>query len=307
MRLINTTTFTLTEFHNPASTPPYAILSHTWSEDAADEVTFQQFTTIPHATLAQTQHLGFAKIQQTCRLALDKGLDWAWVDTCCIDKSSSAELTEAINSMWRWYGAAEACFAFLADLELEGGLDVQEEEDVNGEVGGIDTAIGTTQRAKTVVEQTTERLEVFGRCRWFTRGWTLQELIAPRRLEFYNLGWDFFGEKSSMSTALSEITRIRAAVLCWDDLDGGLLAINVAERMSWAAGRQTTRVEDAAYSLLGLFGVNMPLSLRRRGQSLHSPPGGNYQRVQRPEPVHLEHRRRTIRGTNPLGNPRPVP
>ena len=263
MRLINTTTLTLTEFHNPASTPPYAILSHTWSEDAADEVTFQQFTTIPHATLGQTQQLGFAKIQQTCRLALDKGLDWAWVDTCCIDKSSSAELTEAISSMWRWYGAAEVCFAFLADLELERRLAVQEKEDVddepqekgiNGEAAGMDAAV----RTKTAAEQTAERLEVFGRCRWFTRGWTLQELTAPRRLEFYNSRWDFFGEKSSMSAALSGVTRIRAAVLRWDD-PGGLSTISVAERMSWAAGRQTTRVEDTAYSLLGLFGVNMSL------------------------------------------------
>ncbi len=257
MRLINTTTLTLTEFHNPASTPPYAILSHTWSENAADEVTFQQFTTIPHATLAQTQPLGFAKIQQTCRLALDQGLNWAWVDTCCIDKSSSAELTESINSMWRWYRAAEVCFAFLEDLELEGGLTVGEAV-VDSETGGIDAAVRTRRSRRSSVERTERRLELFGRCRWFTRGWTLQELIAPRWLEFHNSRWDFFGEKSSMSVALSEITRIRAEVLRWDDPDA-LLTISVAERMSWAAGRQTTRVEDAAYSLLGLFGVNMPL------------------------------------------------
>ncbi len=97
MRLINTTTLSLQEFHNPTSTPTYAIMSHTWSENLAAEVTFQQFTTLSHISLKKNP--GFAKISQTCLLARGRGLDWAWVDTCCIDKSSSAELTEAINSM----------------------------------------------------------------------------------------------------------------------------------------------------------------------------------------------------------------
>ncbi|KAK4131561.1 HET-domain-containing protein [Trichocladium antarcticum] len=217
MRLINTTTLALEEFHGDRI-PVYAILSHTWGDD---EVTFQHFTTLPAAELAARR--GFAKIRHTCRLARKSAIDWAWVDTCCIDKSSSAELTEAINSMFRWYAGARACYAYLADLEA----DAKE-----GGGGG------------------------FAHCRWFGRGWTLQELIAPRRLGFYNRDWEFQGEKTGLSAVLAEITGIGAGVLD----DAGLLGtVPVAQRMSWAAGRQTTRAEDLAYCLVGIFGVNMPL------------------------------------------------
>ncbi|KAG7294174.1 hypothetical protein NEMBOFW57_004244 [Staphylotrichum longicolle] len=245
MRLINTRTFELTQFDNPASIPPYAILSHTWSEDRDGEVTFQQFTTLSHETLAQgASKQGFTKIQQTCRLARERDLGWAWVDTCCIDKTSSAELTEAINSMWRWYVGAEVCFAFLADLELEGKTVVIEAQDEK-------TKGGTLRMAASVGVVTG-----LGRCRWFTRGWTLQELIVPRRLEFYNKDWEFCGEKSSMRMVLSRITSIRPEVFRRTNL---VPTLSVAERMSWAATRQTRHTEDTAYCLLGIFGVNMPL------------------------------------------------
>ncbi|KAG7290109.1 hypothetical protein NEMBOFW57_000104 [Staphylotrichum longicolle] len=231
MRLINTSTLALQEFHNPTSTPAYAILSHTWSENPALEVTFQQFIAPPHTSLAENP--GFAKITQTCLLAREKGLDWAWVDTCCIDKSSSAELTEAINSMWRWYAGAEVCFAFLEDWEDDSGAE-----------------------EPPMTETTDERVAQFARCRWFTRGWTLQELIAPCRVEFYNRRWAYCGDKSSLITILSGITRICTNVLASAD---GLPTVPVAQRMSWAARRRTTRLEDAAYCLLGIFGINMPL------------------------------------------------
>ncbi|KAK4236838.1 HET-domain-containing protein [Achaetomium macrosporum] len=192
MRLINTRTLTLTEFHGSAFTPPYAILSHTWEDER--EVTLQDITTVPHAELALQKGKGFGKIRQTCSLARARGIDWAWVDTCFIDKTSSSELTEAINSMFRWY-------------------------------------------------QRSQQVSKFARSRWFTRGWTLQELIAPRRVEFYNRDWQFEGDKSSLGAVLSKITRIRAEVL--DDADQ-LRIVPVAQRMS-------------AYCLLGIFGVNIPL------------------------------------------------
>ena len=165
---------------------------------------------------------GFSKVVETCRLAREQGLGYAWIDTCCIDKSSSAELTEAINSMFNWYKEASICFAFLSDLPGSGG---------NSE----------------------DQLQ---RCRWFTRGWTLQELIAPKIVEFYDQGWQRRGTKKSLQQELSAITGIDLKIL----KDSNLLStIPVARRMSWASNRKTSRVEDRAYSLLGIFDVNVPL------------------------------------------------
>jgi hypothetical protein len=137
MRLINTTTLQLEDF-TLRDVPPYAILSHTWG---ADEVTFQDMKACKPDL--NTEH-GYTKIVETCRLALEQGLGYAWVDTCCIDKSSSAELTESINSMFGYYARSSICFAYLVDLQPG-----MSEESMHA-------------------------------CRWFTRGWTLQELIAPR-------------------------------------------------------------------------------------------------------------------------------
>jgi len=166
---------------------------------------------------------GFSKVVETCRLAREQGLGYAWIDTCCIDKSSSAELTEAINSMFNWYKASAICFAFLSDLPA------LESEVLENELR---------------------------QCRWFTRGWTLQELIAPASVEFYDQGWQRRGTKKSLQQELSAITGIDLEIL----EDSNLLStIPVARRMSWASNRKTSRVEDRAYSLLGLFDVNVPL------------------------------------------------
>lgn len=160
---------------------------------------------------------------ETCRLARQRDLSYAWIDTCCIDKSSSAELTEAINSMFNWYKKSAICFAFLSDLSASED-EVQKNE--------------------------------FWRCRWFTRGWTLQELIAPEKVEFYDQRWQWSGTKKSLQRKLSAITGIDLEIL----EDSNLLStIPVARRMSWASRRKTSRVEDRAYSLLGLFDVNVPL------------------------------------------------
>lgn len=139
-----------------------------------------------------------------------------------IDKTSSAELTEAINSMFRWYKHSAVCYAFLADLEP----------------------------SKTTKEKDLEQ------CRWFTRGWTLQELIAPHTMAFFDKEWKFRGTKRKLKTVLSSITGIPKEVL--EDVEE-VFGQCIAKRMSWAANRQTTRQEDMAYCLLGLFNVYMPM------------------------------------------------
>jgi hypothetical protein len=214
MRLLNSKTRELEEFPDNAI-PKYAILSHTWGED---EVSFQD----RQQGLAYVK-AGYTKIKFSCAQAVQDGLDYVWVDTCCIDKSSSAELSEAINSMYRWYQKAQVCYAYLADVSTNKDLSVTK--------------------------------SAFASSRWFTRGWTLQELIAPSNLVFYSSNWDRITTKSERCDIISEITSIDVGVL--EGTDPGCFSI--AQRMSWASKRNTTRVEDIAYCLLGIFGVNMAL------------------------------------------------
>ncbi|KAK4463880.1 heterokaryon incompatibility protein-domain-containing protein, partial [Cladorrhinum samala] len=213
MRLINTKTLEFEEFVSP---PPYAILSHTWGPEETSYQDFQHPET-------RTRQQGFQKILMTCKLAQADGLQLAWVDTCCIDKTSSAELSEAINSMFKWYQRAAICYAYLPG--------VQQKEDH------------------------LDRRSTFARSRWFTRGWTLQELIAPAKICFFGVGWARLGDKTELESAIHNITRIDKDVL----RGGSLNDISVARRMSWASRRQTTREEDIAYCLMGIFDINMPM------------------------------------------------
>ncbi|OAL39343.1 hypothetical protein AYO20_01213 [Fonsecaea nubica] len=209
MRLINVRTIQLEEVYN-SRTHRYAILSHRWEEE---EVTFQDMSS--PKTFGKK---GFSKIQSACWVARNKGLSYLWVDTCSIDKSSSAELTESINSMYRWYQDAEICFAYLTDVEIH----------------------------KTEMKDSV----------WFTRGWTLQELIAPKHVSFYDRNWVFLGTKDNLAGELSRITGIDRDVLLGQRPPS---SCSIAQRMSWASKRSTTRVEDRAYSLLGIFDVSMPM------------------------------------------------
>ncbi|KAI1409871.1 heterokaryon incompatibility protein-domain-containing protein [Hypoxylon sp. FL1857] len=209
MRLLNAKTYNIHEFPNDNETPPYAILSHTWGDE---ECTFQHWVSAPDVSLRK----GYLKIKLCCEQALKDGLEWAWVDTCCIDKTNNAELSEAINSMFRWYMKAAICYAYLGDVRDASKL---------------------------------------GESRWFTRGWTLQELIAPKDVYFYSADWDILGSKHDLQDELQKITGIERSVLSTGIFDD----ICIAKRMSWAATRETTRTEDLAYSLLGIFNVNMPL------------------------------------------------
>ncbi|KAK3987289.1 heterokaryon incompatibility protein-domain-containing protein [Cladorrhinum sp. PSN332] len=213
MRLLNTQTLQFRVFFG--TRPRYAILSHTWDED---EVSLREF--MEDAPSLKSKK-GYQKITQFCHVASKQGFEWVWIDTCCIDKTENAELTESINSMYRWYQESAICFVFLSDLCTDADV--------------------------------TRHLR---HCRWFTRGWTLQELLAPPDLWFYDGGWIVRGTGQDLTAHISEITGIAP-----DILTGRipLQEVSVSERMSWAAHRKTTRPEDIAYCLLGIFGVNMPM------------------------------------------------
>jgi hypothetical protein len=232
MWLINVETMQLEDFTvRPA--PQYAILSHTWTEE---EVSLQEFT----CTNAYTdKKAGFAKIVWTCFLAARDHIKYAWVDTCCIDKSSSAELTEAINSMFQWYKNAVVCYAYLSDLSPRQDAVMK------------DLRVDDSGQYYSLASHN----ELQG-CKWFTRGWTLQELIAPKVVRFYDETWGFRGTKNDLTEPLGSITHIDDTVLRGYQT---LADIAIAQRMKWASKRKTTRVEDVAYCLLGIFDVNMPL------------------------------------------------
>ena len=215
MRLVNTFSLKLEDVWDE-NEKDYAILSHRWEDE---EVTFRDMQDL---TVASTKK-GFVKIRKSCEHAQNDGYKYVWVDTCCINKESSSELSEAINSMYRWYKASAVCYVFLSDVHM--------------------------RTVKRDVEQ-----QIISSV-WFTRGWTLQELIAPLNVVFYDRHWEFLGTKQTLSSLLEVKTGIDEAILNGEPLS----RCSIAQRMSWASKRVTTRVEDTAYCLLGIFDVNMPL------------------------------------------------
>ncbi|KAK7742099.1 hypothetical protein SLS53_004685 [Cytospora paraplurivora] len=233
MWLINTTTLGLEQVVDEQQCQ-FVILSHTWMPGG--EVTFQDMEDMEDINNVASTKPGFEKITRTCEIARRNNYKYAWIDTCCIDKTSSAELSEAINSMFRWYQKAEICYVFLSDFDpLPSKEASKKTEDLNWD---------------SLVE------EKLGGCTWFTRGWTLQELIAPENMDFFDREWNLLGQKSKLVMPLSRITHIDESIL----RDSSMLhTIPVARRMSWAAGRETTRTEDIAYCLLGIFDINMPM------------------------------------------------
>jgi hypothetical protein len=232
MRLLHSTSLEFEEFEieefetEQRKNPKYAILSHTWGK-ASDEVSFQE---LPHLRAAtEGQKLGFHKIKRCGEVAAAANIDYIWVDTCCIDKTSSAELTQGINSMYFWYQQAEVCYVYLADVSSK-------------ELAKSAYPLGNHPS--------------FCESKWFTRGWTLQELIAPKDVYFYSSEWELIGKKDDMLKVLHKITEIHPGAL---KKGTPIKRFSVAERMSWAAKRETTRSEDTAYCLMGIFDVNMPL------------------------------------------------
>ncbi|RDH14843.1 HET-domain-containing protein [Aspergillus niger ATCC 13496] len=215
MRLINVNTLKLEEFQRKV--PRYAILSHTWGADH-EELSFRD---INECNIGKGS-LPF-KVAKCCEQAEKDGLKYAWVDTCCIDKTNSVELGEAINSMFRWYNGAAVCYAYLADV-----------------TSGYNRSFPLAQ---------------FCSCRWFQRGWTLQELLAPDSLRFYDSEWRYLGTKANRSSTIERKIGIPRRFLQGTALGEA----SIAQRMSWASKRETKREEDIAYCLLGIFDVNMPM------------------------------------------------
>jgi Heterokaryon incompatibility protein (HET) len=231
MRLLeykNDNDITLSEYYG-SEVPPYAVLSHRWGRDS-EEVTFRNLEDGSGKNKA-----GYKNILFCGRQAARDGLRFFWIDTCCIDKSSSAELSEAINSMFHWYNEAARCYVYLSDVTI-----------TNDKFFCIR---GPAIRTWSAWES------AFRKSKWFTRCWTLQELIAPPSVEFFSAECERLGTKQSLQLQISEITGISA-----DALQGvPLHRFSVEERMAWAARREARREEDEAYSLLGIFDVNMPL------------------------------------------------
>ncbi|KIJ58275.1 hypothetical protein HYDPIDRAFT_34346 [Hydnomerulius pinastri MD-312] len=215
----------------------YAIFSHRWD---IGEPLFYELSSKRHGQKPTPVGLGYQKLVKFCEKAKKYGCEYVWSDTCCINKESSSELDEAIRSMYRWYQRAEVCIAYLAQ---------------------------------------SSSLEDFGREPWFTRGWTLQELLAPKRMRFYGKDWkplctsddeddeeDEGDEESPQSAndkdnhsildAIGNVTGISRG----DVQDFFPSCIGVPERMRWASKRKTTRIEDVAYSLMGIFDVSMPIA-----------------------------------------------
>ena len=217
----------------------YAILSHRWTEQ---EVNYEEITDLVKMEKDEQnevrQRLGYQKIHASCEQAKRDKFEWLWVDTCCIDKRSSAELSEAINSMYRWYENSGVCYAYLQDVR------------------------SSFPRLASEIYPNSK-----GWPEWFLRGWTLQEMIAPRNVQFFNEGWESIGNKKILAHTLSRITGVPPHILA-----DGLSASNrpcVAQIISWAANRTTTRVEDIAYSLLGLLDINMPMLYGEGRKAFH--------------------------------------
>lgn len=212
MRLLHTDTAIIKFSHRwDDEIQEYAILSHTWYDNES-EVSFQDMDKSESKALA-----GYHKILKCCSLAQSQGYEYVWIDTCCIDKTSSAELSEAINSMFRWYERATVCYVYLADVSSSN-LDWRSE---------------------------------FHNSKWFRRGWTLQELLAPYKMIFYDCEWKELGSKDTLRSEISSATGIE-----WNHLVNPRDA-STAQKMSWVSNRETTRTEDQSYCLLGLFDINM--------------------------------------------------
>jgi hypothetical protein len=205
--------------HSVGQIPQFAILSHRWGDD---EVSYSDYV-----ERRVTEGNGFQKIVDFCNFAKSQpeAHQWVWVDSCCIDKRSSSELTEAINSMYTWYKEAKVCYAYIRDFKVDG-------------------------------KRERDKLQGFRQSDWFTRGWTLQELLAPSRVTFCDKDWKIVGTKTGLATQIRQASGIPEPFLTGQRQPR---EASVAMRMSWISRRTTTRPEDIAYCILGLFEVNMPL------------------------------------------------
>ena len=223
MWLLSTDRAELHQFVRPEVVPGgYAILSHVWGSNEQLFKETQKLKKNCGQDGTNPRDHSSEKVRQICVIAEQDGLRWLWNDTCCIDKSSSAELSEAINSMYRYYSLATICYAYMADVPSDGFSD--------------------------------DREGPFAKSKWHKRGWTLQELIAPYLLFFVTSDWQKLGTKVDYAGFLSDITHVPVQVLTTEKPAS---SFSLSQRMSWAYKRETTRVEDRPYSLMGIFSVNM--------------------------------------------------
>ena len=227
MRLLeasNDSTFSLTkDYIGDDEVPAYAILSHTWQ--GGQEVTFDDLTNDTGESKT-----GYNKLRFCAQKAKHDGLRYFWVATCCINKADPVELQDAINSMFRWYRDAARCYVFLSD-------------------------VSTAKRKRAGESYASTWEQSFVGSRWFTRGWTLQEMLAPRIVIFFSREGECLGNRYELKVKIHGITRIPVSALAGASLGD----FSVGERLSWTEKRNTTRKEDKAYSLLGIFGIYMPL------------------------------------------------
>ncbi|KAH8598403.1 vegetative incompatibility protein HET-E-1 [Bisporella sp. PMI_857] len=204
--------------------PEYAILSHTWGADT-EEVTFRDLV-----EGTGNNKSGYKKVRFCSEQAKRDGWQYFWIDTCCINKTDAVEVSESINSMFRWYRNATKCYVYLSDV--------------------------WAKKRKTGDQLSEIAWEpAFRTSKWFTRGWTLQELLAPKLVEFFSQEGERLGDKRTLERQVHEITGIAVPAL----REAPLSQYGVDEILSWVKNRKTTREEDIAYSLLGIFSVYMPL------------------------------------------------
>lgn len=221
-RLLNSKTYQVNEF-NESDVPVYAVLSHTYvGKDGDNELCTRHLGPVDNSDQIVLARKESTKIKNFCRLAQLDGIQWLWIDICCLDRSNSAELSEALNSQYKWIENAAVCYVYLSD---------------------VSNSVDHVQRT-------------LRDCRWFTRKWTLQELVAPASVKFFAANWTLIGTRSGLHSIISEITGIQSAVLKGEKKPK---QCHVSERMGWTSNRTTLVVEDEAYSMLGLFDIQMPI------------------------------------------------
>ncbi|KAK6860604.1 hypothetical protein PG995_004240 [Apiospora arundinis] len=254
MRLLQTGQYKLFEATDiPSPFPQYAILSHTWISPK-EEITYQDFkqrrTDLENGVYKQN---GWAKLQKYCDRAARDGWEWAWMDTCCIDKTNPADTSESINAMFRWYQSADICYAYLDDVRADEAFGRSVPVDCD-----LDDIANTANVANLGGHFHDALTSSLISANWFTRGWTLQELLAPPYLVFVDQSWRRIGTRESWSTEIRKASRIEARHLThFTPTD--FTSCSIAMRLSWASRRNTTVEEDESYSLLGLFGISLPL------------------------------------------------
>ncbi|KIK69181.1 hypothetical protein GYMLUDRAFT_188725, partial [Collybiopsis luxurians FD-317 M1] len=228
IRLISTLNFECQDFKNDP--PRYAILSHTWDEKEKSSPELFGAAAFD-LNILPAQRAGYHKVKASCEQARELGFSYIWIDLWCIDRTSISGLSSGLNEMFRYYQDSSLCLVYLNDIGI----------DPVNKFNGFQLA----------------------KCKWFTRGWTLLELLAPSSVIFYDCSWEKIGTKISLGNIIATITGIP-----FDALSNkcSLEKFSIAQRMSWAAHRETTLDEDMAYCLMGIFGVNMPIIYGEGGQ-----------------------------------------